>query len=858
MFRNILNAVVFLAGLVAVLWIGAGYLGSNLLGVAITAVIAACYLAGAGELYRYRQATSSLARGLTDIDTAASALGDWLQQLHPSLRNPVRARIEGERVALAAPTLTPYLVGLLVLLGMLGTLLGMMATLRGTGIALESASDLDAIRGSLGAPVKGLAFAFGTSIAGVAGSAMLGLLSSLCRRERLQAVQQLDRHIAHALRPLTRAHQREQTLQLLQQQAEVMPTLVERLQSMITAIEQHSSNVNEQMLSRQHDFHTRTEASYVQLAASIEQSLKAGVSESAAAVGTALQPLVQSTMAGIGRETSAMQQTLTTAVQRQLDGVSASVQHSTAAATESWKSALSEQQQANSSLTTDLRGSLQRFTDTFEQRSSTLVDSLTATVDAGSEKAAASWNQALAQQQRVNSELSQYQQQTLATATIALEQQTSALIARMQQAQTEQQASNAELSLHNKQMLVETAATLQSQSDALIARMQQALVEQQALTTALGQNNQQALNSLSVAMQDRTSALIERLQQAQAEQQTINAELSRNHQQALAAAAGTLETQTVALIERLQQSQAEQQAVNAALSQHNQQALVTAADALEHQAGALIERLQQSQTALQATLESRDQQRLAQWAAHLDGISLNLAERWQRDAAQNAGQQQNICELLARTANEIASQTQAQAQSTIGEVARLVQIASEAPRAAADVIAELRQQLSASMVHDNAMLEERNRLLATLETLLDAVNHASSEQRGAVDALVSSSADLLERVGRRFNEQLDTQTGKLGSMTAQVSSSAIEVASLGETLGVAVELFGRSNEALMERLQLIADALDKSQARSDDQLAYYVAQAREVVDLSMLSQKQIIAEMQQLGGRPAIAANGAA
>ena len=34
--------------------------------------------------------------------------------------------------------------------------------------------------------------------------------------------------------------------------------------------------------------------------------------------------------------------------------------------------------------------------------------------------------------------------------------------------------------------------------------------------------------------------------------------------------------------------------------------------------------------------------------------------------------------------------------------------------------------------------------------------------------------------------------------------------------------------------------------RSDEQLAYYVAQAREVIDLSMLSQKQIIEDMQQL------------
>ena len=38
-------------------------------------------------------------------------------------------------------------------------------------------------------------------------------------------------------------------------------------------------------------------------------------------------------------------------------------------------------------------------------------------------------------------------------------------------------------------------------------------------------------------------------------------------------------------------------------------------------------------------------------------------------------------------------------------------------------------------------------------------------------------------------------------------------------------------------------ALDKSSSRSDEQLAYYVAQAQEIIDLSMMSQKEIIEEL---------------
>jgi hypothetical protein len=43
-------------------------------------------------------------------------------------------------------------------------------------------------------------------------------------------------------------------------------------------------------------------------------------------------------------------------------------------------------------------------------------------------------------------------------------------------------------------------------------------------------------------------------------------------------------------------------------------------------------------------------------------------------------------------------------------------------------------------------------------------------------------------------------------------------------------------------------------ARSDDQLAYYVAQAREIIDLSLLSQKEIFEELRRLPARQALSA----
>ena len=698
MSRYSLNLVVFLVGLAAVCWIGAGYVVSNPLALAVTMLIGACYLAGALELQRYSQATSGLAQAVTGLSKPPSGLGAWLDQLHPGLRNSVRLRVEGERVALPGPVLTPYLVGLLVLLGMLGTLLGMVATLRGTGAASDARMACRSVALSSAAPVKGLGFAFGTSIAGVATSAMLGLLSALCRRERIQVAQMLDVKIATTLRIYSQTHHREQTFRLLQRQVEVMPTLVDRLQAMMAAMEHQSLVLNERQIAIQEAFHGKAAAAYTRLAGSVERSLKESVAESARAAGAALQPVVQTTMADLARETASLHDTVTQAVERQLNGLSTGFEATTSSVADIWKQALAEHQRSSEALSNNLSTSLARFTETFEQRSAGLLEGVSTRLEATAGSVSEAWSVALSRQE----------------------------------------------------------------------------------------------------------------------------------------------------------------SVSAKMADDNQQALATAAATFEQHSASLLRTVGQSHADLQAELASRDEERLAAWTASLGAMAAALSREWEQAGTRTASRQQEICDTLAQTARDITAQTQAHASDTIAEISRLVAAASEAPRAAAEVVAELRQKLSDSMVRDTAMLEERSRLLATLETLLDAVNHASTGQRAAVDALIATSADLLDRVGTRFTDKVEAETGKLGAVAAQVTGSAGEVASLGEAFGVAVQLFGESNSKLVGQLQRIEAALDKSLARSDEQLAYYVAQAREVIDLSMMSQKQIVEDLQQLAGERASAGAEAA
>jgi hypothetical protein len=681
-----LHYFVFFVGLAAVCWVGAGYIGSSPLALAITALVGAFYLMGALELHRFQQATSTLERAVADLPDAPPSLGPWLEQLHPSLRNAVRLRIEGERVGLPGPALTPYLAGLLVLLGMLGTFLGMVVTLNGTGAALEGATDLQAIRASLSAPVKGLGLAFGTSVAGVAASAMLGLASALCRRERLQAGQMLDTRIATALRPWSRAHQREESFKLLQQQVYGMPELVDRLQAMMTMMERQSHALSERLISSQDSFHGKAEAAYAELASSVGRSLNESLTESARVAGATFQPVVEAAMAGIAREAAALHGTIEHSVQRQLDGLSTRLETTTTTMAGLWQDALAGHRRDSEALSQDLRGTFDQFAKTFEQRSASLVEDVSARLETTVGSMSQSWRDALAQQERASERL------------------------------------------------------------------------------------------------------------------------SGDTQQALTAAAATFE-------------------------QH---------------AASLLRTVDQAHAALQAEVASRDEQRLAAWTDALQAMAVSLQQEWQQAGARAEGQQQAICTTLAETARDISERTEAQASRTIAEITRLVQAASEAPRAAAEVIGELRQKLSEGMARDNEMLEERSRILETLATLLDAVNHASAEQRAAIDALVAASADLLDRVGTRFTEKVDAEAGKMAEVAAQLTGSAVEVASLGEAFGLAVQLFSQSNDKLVTHLHRIEGTLGKSIARSDEQLAYYVAQAREVIDLSIMSQKQIVEDLQQL------------
>jgi hypothetical protein len=312
----------FAAGLAIVGWIAAGFVGASWMPLVVTFAIAGTYLLGAFELRQFRVATEGLQGALRRLAQPPARLADWLASVPPSLRDAVRLRVTGERGALPGPALTPYLVGLLVMLGMLGTFLGMVVTFKGAVFALEGSTDLSAIRGALAAPIRGLGLSFGTSVAGVATSAMLGLMAAIARRERLQVARELDERIATVLQPFSLVHQRQETFTALQAQARTLPQVADALAALMDRIERRSEQLDAQLLERQVQFQREATQAYTTLAERVGASLRESLAASAQAAGDTIRPVVEKAMTQVVQEAHRTQERLAGVAQQQVDALS--------------------------------------------------------------------------------------------------------------------------------------------------------------------------------------------------------------------------------------------------------------------------------------------------------------------------------------------------------------------------------------------------------------------------------------------------------------------------------------------------------------------------------------------------------
>ena len=778
----------FVLGLAAVAWVGAGFFGTSWLALAMTLVIAGVYVAGAWELKQFRTATATLAQALAKLDAAPHNLGDWLAGLHPALQNAVRSRVEGERVALPGPALTPYLVGLLVMLGMLGTFLGMVVTFKGAVFALEGSTDLQAIRSALAAPIKGLGLAFGTSVVGVATSAMLGLMSAISRRERLDVVRRLDASINTVLRPFSLVHQRQETFKALQQQAHALPEVVDKLQSMMDRMEQRGQLLDTQLLEQQANFHRDVGVAYTGLADTVGTSLKDSLTASAKIAGESLQPVVEAAMAEMAAESQRMHTRLSEVVQvqvlAQVEGLSAQFGATARTVSDTWTAALQNHTRTSDAQAQGLDRALASFTDTFAERSGALL----ATVSSNLTQSQA--DQALAEQQR------------LATWTQSFDTMAAGLQGEWQRVGAEAFAQHQAVC----QTLEKTASDITAHS---------------------GQHTHQALEAMATFV-----AQAEELGRVRAETET---RWLAQHDERMAQVVDVWRT----ALEKIASDITERS------SEHAGQTL-----------GAMEKLMAQSEDLGRVRTETE-----ARWLAQQEDHMQKVASVWRTELgalrAEEDVRGQAAVDRLGALQAALALQLATLGTALEEPMTRLVKITAEVPQAAAEVIAQLRQEMTRLTERDNIALEERTGLVEKISTLLQTIDHAADEQRAAMTSLVESTSGMLTQASGQFTQMLDAQSGKAADVAAHVSSSAVELASLGESFQHSVQLFNASNEKLMDNLQRIESTVSQSMARSDEQLAYYVAQAREVIDLSITSQQGIVEDLRQLHQQRAAQAEAA-
>ncbi|RMJ04259.1 hypothetical protein DOQ08_01579 [Marinobacter litoralis] len=637
----------FVIGLGVTAWIGQRFIGSDLLALSVTIIIAVVYTLGFVELTGFRNTTRKLADKLNGTPESREQLTDWLAGLPEQVQFSVQRRIDGHFAALPSPQFTPYLVGLLVMLGLLGTFAGMIVTLSGAASALDGSTELSVIRSALAAPIAGLSLAFGTSIAGVAASAMLGLASTLSRRERLQVSRQLDKTLRQRLHHLSADYQRQQAFAALESQAEALPKMASAMESMTARMEQLGQQLEQSLTRNQQEFHSTVGDHYQSLAGSVADSLEKALESSTRLTADRIEPIVSNAMTTLQASAGKLHEDWAATTQQQLAELSQAFQKTTQEAGENWQQNLQAQQQAS-----------------------------------------ADHNQALqeASQQAQKQLLEQVQQATQQTA-------------QHWQTAVEQQQQSAEKLMTNLQStLQEYQSKFRDESTKIASQQQQGL-----------------------------DALINR----------ISEQLTTLHEQEVARG----------------------EAANDRLAQ------------------------------LEATV-----------AKHLGELGSGLE----------------------------------------APMTRLIETASETPKAAAQVISQLQTEMARNSERENQLLEERQRLVQELDSLLESQRSNADNQRQAVDSLISGAGETLSGISERFNVLIEEQSQQLGKLSEDLTGSSQEVGALSDAFLKAVELFSVSNAQLQDSLSNIQKALDNAGSRHDEQLAYYVAQAREVIDLSVSSQKDVI------------------
>jgi len=692
--------VLFLAGAAVVVWTAAGFVGNSPLALAVTALIGVVYLVGAIELRRFADETGALAMALADVSAAADA-NDWIEGLPWALRPSIRQSFETGKAALPQPALAPYLVGLLVMLGLIGTFVGLVSTLKGAVIAIENSAELDAIRAGLAAPVRGLGMAFGTSVAGVAASATLGLLATICRHQRARVAQQLGDALTGRLRSWT-VFQRQQ----------------------------RNDDALQTLLVQQRDFQQQSHDAFRQLATELSTMLGAQSVETAKQLSAAVVPMLERSLSSFG-DTAA--------------------------------------------------SSLDAFGRTAEQTQRTLGDVL------------------------------EKQQDTIAR---QLGEHSAAIL----------------------KQIADDAAQRRQASESADARRADEWAQQ--LSVSVGRTEEQ-LESAIRAWRDGTDSASADLRQG------FDQMLSQ-WQSTSQLTIDTMSSKSDALVNKFN-------TIESLINSNYKERLEVERASLER-----IEGLKKD---LDAHLLAIREQVSADIAA-LTSSSADTAGNMQRSLTEAVSAAQTmLSEAVVNTQATLASSIRTtheslftaltSAQASLLEqietpVTRVISIAEQAEAHALQVGERLDALAKSAAQREDTLQQQQRAQLDNTAALLMTFGDTAQAQLAAVEGLAASSSQSLSEVVERFDEALSSSTGQLASLVAHIEAGGADIAALAEAFATSVEHFDSSAQSLNTLMIQLGQNIEASTSRSDDQMAYYLAQAREIIDHNLITQQDILTQWREL------------
>jgi hypothetical protein len=815
------------AGGALVLHAARAYQGESGWGFALVLLIGLGFVAGMIELVWRDRRSVSLRRQCSNLPTHLAdrpALEALRTGLSPRLRAEIDALLGGRRGAVEAPTFTGHLVGLLVMLGLLGTFLGFVDTLAGARMVLERSTDIDAIRNGLAAPLSGLTRSFGTSLAGVAASAALGLAAASVRRGEARARGALTHFAAGPLAPFTPAGRQLAALESLGRHGDALPRAADALTSAVARLESLSVDLVEAQ---------RAGARLV--ATELGGAVRGTTSELSAAaerMAAAVAGAVDAAAATAGAR-------LTTAAEAQFDAWSARFE----ARAEAQDAELSARL---GSVTEALDRNLARVTQAEAARIDALgarLDETIVRMDRATERTAAA-EAARTEQlaQRLSASVSAVTEAVVAAGAAEAARAT-ALGDRL-----------AEVVARTTTAVSQASAAEEARSAALAAR---AVSDAEALQSRLSQVTETVAARLDALVAAVTSGW-ERLDtESQARAGALGETLGGFREGVLAAQASLAEGATAlrAALNALGEGTAGlETAVSARMTEH-----VAALDqSLAREADRFIA-AQAARADEAATVLQRVDAELARHLTALgEGLAAPLAEvartasaapqaaaqvveaaaaRWHEAGLRDAARDQALEALLLRL-DALAARLDA-----TGELhSRLFTEAMQSGRAAAEAaearaearLATLGQQVAVS-------IERQAERLAELET------HFTQAREAGGSALAATLSDHAKHLG----EGLDTTGAMVREAAELVRAGGAELSAVAEMFADAVDRYRESSDSWRQTLGGLEDALARGGSGSGDAgqiMGHYLDQTREIFGDTLRFQRELFSELRALRG----------